>query len=196
VAEGQRLRLFVAATIPRDVLDAAAAVAEELRPLFPGARWTDVANQHVTLKFLGWADAGLLREVCAACARVAARHAPAPLKLGDPGAFPSKRRVRVVWVGLDDPAGLLAAAARDLDGALEPLGFESEARAFTAHLTLARLRTPVRVAGEWPRVVLPERSWTCDALTLFRSHLSPKGARYEALAAFPLGRLDGTVGKQ
>jgi 2'-5' RNA ligase len=67
------------------------------------------------------------------------------------------------------------------------LRFESEARAFTAHLTLARLKTPVRVAGEWPRVVLPERSWTCDALTLFRSHLSPKGARYEALAAFPLG---------
>jgi 2'-5' RNA ligase len=175
----------VAVTIPQDVLTAVAKKMDELRPRWPGARWSDVANQHVTLKFLGWAGAGDVSTIGAACGGVASAHSPARLSLGELGAFPTKKRVRVVWVGLDDPAGLLRSAARDLDAALQPLGFEAEQRAFTPHLTLARLRTPLRMTEEWPAVSFDGHAWMCNEMTLFRSHLSPKGARYEALSAFP-----------
>ena len=48
------------------------------------------------------------------------------------------------------------------------------------------MRAPVRV-GEWP-VIRPDRTpWRCDEIVLWRSHLSPKGARYEALRSFRLG---------
>lgn len=185
--EPARLRLFVAAIVADELLQAVADEIEPLRSRFPGARWTDVANQHVTLKFLGWVDAVKFDAVSAACRSVAAGHSPASLSLGGLDAFPTRGRVRVLWVGLDDPAGLLARCAADLDAALQPLGFEPESRAFTPHLTLARFRAPLRMSGEWRSPSLPSESWTCDALTLFRSHLSPKGARYEALASFPLG---------
>lgn len=183
-----RLRLFVAASVPHELLVSVAHAAEGLKERWPAARWSDVANQHVTLKFLGWADESLLRGVRERCAEVARGHEPALLTLDDLDAFPSRRRVRVVWVGLDDPAGLLAGLAADLDRALEPLGFESESRAYTPHLTLARLRDPVRDTGEWPTLDVPRTPWTCGEIVLFRSHLSPRGARYEPLESFALGR--------
>ena len=183
----ERLRLFVAISVPRDRLDHVAEVVEPLKPRFPRARWTERANQHVTLKFLGWAGVDLLAPIASACARVASSHSPAELALGELGAFPTRKRVRVLWVGVEDPTGLLPAVAGDLDRALEPLGFEVETRAFTAHLTLARLKTPARPAGGWPDAALERMPWTCDRLTLWRSHLSPKGPRYEALRSCPLG---------
>lgn len=183
---GDRLRLFVAVSVPEDRLRAASGVVEAIKPAFPGARWTDLANQHVTLKFLGWTTADKLGEIEGALGVVAAAHAPAPLLIGALGAFPSTRRVRVVWLGLDDPEGLLARLASDLDGALAPLRFPTEDRAFTAHLTLARFKTPLRMKDEWPDATVGAEPWTVDAIELWRSHLSPKGARYEVIARFPL----------
>jgi 2'-5' RNA ligase len=185
--DAPRLRLFAAVSIPRDRLDHVAEVIGPLEHRFAGARWTDPDNQHVTLKFMGWADTEMLGPIEAAMARVAARHAPAELALGDLGAFPSRKRVRVLWVGLEDPTGLLAGLAGGLEEALQPLGFEAEGRAFTPHLTLARMRTPLRPGGGWPDVQFDRMAWACDEVTLFRSHLSPKGARYEPLVVFPLG---------
>jgi RNA 2',3'-cyclic 3'-phosphodiesterase len=183
----EKLRLFVAVTVPHDCLERAAEAVESLKPSFPGARWTDLDNQHVTLKFLGWTPAGELDAVQSACVRVAAAHAPSELSLGGLGAFPGKRRVRVVWLGLDDPAGLLGALARDLDHALAPLGFPIEERAFTPHLTLARFKQPLRMHDQWPQVDIGTKPWTAGELGLWRSHLSPKGARYEIVGEFPLG---------
>lgn len=184
--ERQRVRLFVAVTVPAALLHAVAELTDDLRPRFPGARWTESANQHVTLKFLGWTNDDDVVAVHEACKAVAQRHAAATLSLGELGAFPSRKRVRVLWVGIEDPSGLLASVAGDLDDVLEPLGFEAEQRAFAAHLTLARLRAPLRMAGDWPAPPLPRSPWSCHELTLFRSHLSPRGARYEALGTFPL----------
>jgi RNA 2',3'-cyclic 3'-phosphodiesterase len=185
--EASRLRLFAAISIPRDRLDHVAEVIDPIRPRLPGARWTDPANQHVTLKFFGWVDSELAESIHSACAAVASLYAPGELALGELGAFPTLKRMRVLWVGLEDPAGLLASLAAGLEAALEPLGFEAERRAFTPHLTLARMKTPLRPTGGFPAPQFDRMVWTCDAFTLYRSHLSPKGARYEALASFPLG---------
>lgn len=182
-----RLRLFVAAPVPRNALIAAAEALEPIKPLFPGARWTDVDHQHVTLKFLGWTDASSLKEVVAACEGAAREHASATVSLGALGAFPTRKRVRVLWLGLDDPEGLLAGLAGDLDDALEPLGVAAEKRAFTPHLTLARFKTPLRMRAEWPDLRVDAPAWSVDSIGLWRSHLSSKGARYEVLDEFSLG---------
>ena len=182
-----RLRLFVAAPVPREALVAAADAVEPIKPLFPGARWVDVANQHVTLKFLGWTDASSLDDVAAACRGAAGAHAPAELRLGALGAFPNKKRLSVLWLGLDDPEGLLAGLAGALDNALAPLGVAAEERAFTPHLTLARFKPPRRMRAAWPYLRVDAPPWTAGSIGLWRSHLSPKGARYEVVAEFPLG---------
>ena len=186
----ERLRLFVAADLPPDLLHALHDSTKSLRskPEVASARWTAPANQHVTLKFLGWVDAGAVDRIAAALATVVSAHEPATITVTGLGAFPSGRRARVLWAGLDDPAGLLAALASHLDRALAPLGFEPETRAFTPHLTLARFKPPASVAGVLSEVPkLPEPSFEVAHLALYRSHLHPKGARYEVLRSLTLG---------
>jgi 2'-5' RNA ligase len=187
VTEGAKLRLFFAVDVPRPHLEWAERAAAPLRERWPEARWTPLENQHVTLKFIGWSSEDALNDICSVGREVAGRHQPSSLHLGGLGSFPSTRRVRVLWVGLDDPAGLLADLAMDLDRALAPLGFEPEDRDFRPHLTLARFKSPQRLEEGLPAVGAQPGDFPVEAIVLYRSHLSPKGPRYESLAHFPLG---------
>ena len=184
-----RLRLFVAVSIPRSHLEAVDAQIVSFKEKVTKARWTSLENQHVTLKFLGSTPEDRLPAVEEACRVVAASHAPAAVSLGAVGAFPSRNRVRVLWVGLDDETSLLTRVAGDLDQAFEPLGYPTESRAFTPHLTLCRFKMPVPLKGGLPGVDSSGLdAFDIDSIELFRSHLSPKGARYEVLREFPLGK--------
>lgn len=175
-----KLRLFTAVRVPRaqlEWLDAAASALESV----PGARWTPLENRHVTLNFLGWLPSERLPDVVAAADRVAARHAAAHVSLGHLGAFPNARRARVLWAGLVDPLGLLAALAGDLADELRSVGYEPEERAYTPHLTLARLKAPRSVDGLLMPLTDPPPPFEIDRVTLYRSRLSPRGARYEVV---------------
>lgn len=183
----ERLRLFVAARIPEDRLQLLDAEMAPLRAKLTNARWAPLENQHLTLKFLGSTPADMLEGVASTCAMVAAGYRPARLVLTELGAFPSKTRVRVLWVGVDDPDDVLARLAGDLERAFEPLGFPSEGRAYTPHLTLARFKLPVPLKSGFPSIDTSGiEPFELTEVTLFRSRLSPKGARYEAMDAFPL----------
>lgn len=184
----ERIRLFVAVSIPRGHLEAIAGATAPVRERFPGGRWPAVENQHVTLKFLGSTPAAVLPDVEDVCTEAAASAAPVEVRLGPVGSFPSATRMRVLWVGLEDEAGMLPRVATALDEGFVPLGFRVEKRGFTPHLTLARFKAPVRVTEPLPEIATPELPpFTIDAIELFRSHLSPKGARYEVLRSFPFG---------
>lgn len=162
-----------------------------VRRQLQGGRWIPVENQHLTLKFLGATPADRLRSVADICARVASARRPSPIALEGAGAFPSRRRVRVLWIGIADPGRLLSALASDLDAGFEPLGYAPETRAFTPHLTLARFDPPARL-GSLPTLdlgVLPP--FEVDGVELYRSRLSPKGARYEMMERFPLAQPGG-----
>ena len=186
--EVENVRLFVAVSIPRSHVDHVQREIAPFRDKATNARWTPPENQHVTLKFLGSTPGDRLAEVERVCGIVAAGHRPASLSFTGTGAFPSRNRVRVLWVGLDDPTSLLPRLAGDLDRGFEPLGFPAESRSFTAHLTLCRFRIPVPLKGGLPEVNTDDlEPFEVGAIQLFRSRLSPKGARYEVLGEYPLG---------
>jgi 2'-5' RNA ligase len=188
MSDVERLRLFVAVSLPSALLDSLAEVVAPLRGKLTNARWTTPENQHLTMKFLGWTPADRLDDIVHVCEMVAAGRQPAAINLTSLGAFPSQRRVRVLWMGIDDPSGVLPALAADLDGAFEPLGFAAEGRAYTPHLTLARFKLPVPLKSGFPELDAPPHDPVrIERMDLFRSHLSPKGARYEVMQSFPLG---------
>jgi len=187
VTEQRPLRLFVAVGVPEHLLESLSGATEEFRRGLPPGRWAPPENQHVTLKFLGSSPAGSLAEIGARVGVVSSAHRAAELRLGRLGTWPSRRRARVLWAGLADEAGLLHSLAAGLDEALGPLGFEPEKREFTPHLTLARWRVPIPLDSPLPELPDEARApFTVGAVELFRSHLSPKGARYEVLRSFSL----------
>ena len=186
--EPRRIRLFVGASVPRDHLESVDDVVAPFKAKAVNARWMELDNQHVTLKFLGATPEDRLGDVAKVCEMVAGGHEPAPLTLSGIGAFPSSTRVRVLWVGLDDRADLLASLASDLDQGFEALGFPTEGRSYTPHLTLCRFKIPVPLKGGLPHVDLSDLpAFEVDELKLYRSHLYPSGARYEVIRRFPLG---------
>ena len=183
--EAKPLRLFVAVDLPEDVHAAVDRSAEPLHERFPGARWVPSANQHVTLKFLGSTWPRLVEWVSGSVEGVAASHAAFETRVTGLGAFPSPRRARVLWTGLDDPDGRLAAIARSLDSALER-EFVPEKRSFTPHLTIARFDPPVILGESLETVTVESRLFSIDHLTVYRSHLRRPAPVYEVLASFEL----------
>jgi RNA 2',3'-cyclic 3'-phosphodiesterase len=181
--EAKPLRLFVAADVPDDVRANVAEAVGPLRERLPGARWTPPANWHVTLKFLGTTWPRLVEWVTRSVEDAAARAAPFRTSVVGLGAFPSARRARVLWAGLDDPGGAFGAVAAALDEALAS-EFEPEKRPFSAHLTVARLKEPAPIPGEVPEVATA--SFDVDRIVLYRSRLQRPAPIYEPLDAFPL----------
>jgi len=188
VSDVEKIRLFVAVSLPEAVLGSLDAALAPLRTQLRNARWVKPENQHLTLKFLGWAPSDRLEEIARVCTMVATGHEATTLTLTELGAFPSKRRVRVLWMGIEDERGSLARIATDLDSGFEALGFPTEGRDYAPHLTVARFKLPVPLKSGFPELAAPSHDpIVIDRLDLYRSHLSPKGARYEAVGSFPLG---------
>jgi 2'-5' RNA ligase len=183
--EAKPLRLFVAFDVPEHALDEVDRAESPLRETYPRARWVPRANRHVTLKFLGSTWPRLVDWVRSSIAGTAAGAGPVPTRLTGLGAFPSARRARVLWAGLDDPDGALAGLAASLDEALAR-EFTPEKRAFTPHLTLARFDPPVPLDALDPSAAHGE-PFVVDRLVLYRSHLRRPAPVYEALEEFPLG---------
>jgi 2'-5' RNA ligase len=107
--------------------------------------------------------------------------------LAGAGAFPSAPRASVVWLGVRDGAAALTRVAEAVEWASVAAGFAPDARAFTPHLTVARVPQRRDVAavlaalGDDP-VGGP---WPVDDLVLVSSDTRPSGAVYSETARVP-----------
>jgi 2'-5' RNA ligase len=183
-------RAFVAANLDPGLRDRVARIQERLKEARADVSWVRPENLHLTLKFLGEVEDAALDAVADAIGSVAAGHAPVPLVLAGLGAFPQPRTARVVWIGVGGGAEGLAELHAELEAGLERLGFQRDARPFTSHLTLGRVRGPGRreqlAAAVTSMAPEPLGEMLLDRIDLMRSELRPEGARYSVLRTFPL----------
>jgi 2'-5' RNA ligase len=176
--------------LPDDVRARLTDAVTELRGVAPDVAWVAPDNLHLTLKFLGAVEEARLSAIGSALAAAAAGQPAFGFRCAGLGAFPSPGRPRVVWAGIEQADAALAALARAVEQSLVPLGFEQEARDFTAHVTLGRIREPRRqpaLPGALAAAARREFGRVrVDHISLMQSQLHPRGARYSALAAFEL----------
>jgi RNA 2',3'-cyclic 3'-phosphodiesterase len=126
-------RLFTAIDLPEEVRETIADIGSDL----PGARRVPPDQLHLTLRFIGEVDEGTFAAVRSSLRAVEATGFS--LALRGVGHFPPGRRPRVLWVGLAECAPLLE-LQKEVERALTGAGIPSEARRFSPHLTLARLK--------------------------------------------------------
>ena len=188
------MRCFVAVDLSEGVRGAVARAEEALRAGATGAdvRWVAATGFHVTIQFLGEVPESRRDDLAAALAAAARDVQPFDLGARGMGSFPNTRRPRVVWVGIEGATEELAALATRVGAAMAGCGFPPEARPFTGHVTIGRVRTGrglgALAAAIQARSAEPFGSWSVRDVVLYRSRLSPRGATYEALARPPLGR--------
>jgi 2'-5' RNA ligase len=183
--EAKALRLFVAVEVPVEARAAVEVAVAPWRERFPRARWAPEENWHVTLKFLGQTWPRLRTWVEERVGEAAAACAPFETRLTALGAFPERGKARVLWAGLDDDAGAMAALVGALDDALAR-EFAPETRAFSPHVTVARSDPPLALPEGFRGSSLAPVSFRVAGVTLFRSHLQRPAPRYEPLARFSL----------
>lgn len=188
------LRSFIAVEIPAELQRAIASHTAALQKALPKPliRWVPPQNVHLTLKFLGDVSPANLERLAEALKVEAAVHEPFPISLGGLGAFPSARRARVIWIGLDAPADL-GALQRGVEAAAARLGYGPEERPFSPHLTIGRVGQSAS-ASDQQRIRAALEATTIgalgtarvDAVHIFKSDLQPSGAVYTRLYSLPM----------
>ena len=131
------MRLFVALNLPKKERDRIYRASKVLREGEFPVRWVDPEQYHVTLKFLGDVREDRMERVQEALDHVATTTAILDLAVEGFGAFPTIRRPRVIWIGIE-PSPALRCLKQDVEWALMGCGFERETRAFHPHLALGR----------------------------------------------------------
>jgi len=184
------LRLFVAVDLSDEAKRALSGLLSRLKGLDSGVRWVAPENLHVTLKFLGNVEEGKVEAIRGALSGALSGFKPFAIRLKGLGAFPSAKRPRVVWMGVEEGNEELSALARAVEVALERLGFPREGREFVAHVTLGRVKS--RASGGLLRFLerpegIPEVRQEVREVVLMRSVLRPEGPEYTPLFKFPLG---------
>lgn len=143
---------------------------------------------HITLKFLGETRLEDIAPITRSLQSGLQDIPPADVQIRGVGGFPSPRRPRVVWAGVE-PELPLQELARICEAACQPLGYPGEARGFQPHITLARIEggPPQELSA-----LVAEHAATSfgplpiAAVELLQSDHGPSGPRYTTLATLRL----------
>jgi 2'-5' RNA ligase len=181
------MRLFTGIDLPEEVVGNLETLQSRLRPA-ARIQWSPPANLHITTKFIGAWPVERLADLTAALSRIVA--SAIPVHIGKLGFFPNPHAPRVLFCGIEAPG--LEALAAETDRAASTIGIPVETRAFSPHLTLARIKDkldlqPLREAI----AALPSAEcgrFQARSFFLYQSLLRPTGSVYTKLAEFPLSK--------
>jgi 2'-5' RNA ligase len=152
------------------------AIAAFERPAITGVRWTEPAQWMVKVRPLGHVAADVVDQLATVLADEL-DGAPAVRCV----AGPMTSRLGGQWLSV--PIGGLADLAAVVFEVSAPIVPVTHPQPFRADLALATGRVPKELGGR-PLAC----SWTARSLVLVADRSSPRGPRFEDVAAFPLGR--------
>jgi len=186
------LRLFLAIDIPNSAREQITAIQNHFKALKLDVTWVKPANIHLTVKFLGNTDPGMIPGIKDSMANIARTTPPFFLHSGGIGVFPSLARPRVLWVGLEDPKNHLDRLKNQVENAMSSLGFPPDNKDSVYHLTLGRIKSPRGKERLRKEVESNTQSafdpFEVSAVKLIKSELTAKGSIYTVLEEFVFNR--------
>lgn len=176
------MRAFIAVKVPQELKSRIEKVQERLDMLDIEVKLVEPENLHYNMKFLGELNEEDVNKVKTIMGRIAPQYKAFELHITGLGAFPQTTYARVVWLGAREGAHHLTALAEAMELALADMGFRREERAFTPHLTLARISGGQHKA-ELVNLLKDESdvdigTMHVNEVTLFKSELTPNGPIY------------------
>lgn len=177
------MRAFIAIEVLEDVKKNIVKFQNELKNsgIFIG-KWTK--DYHFTLKFLGDVSDEKIEEI----KKIKLETKPFELEVKDFGAFPSKKFIRVIWIGSESEQ--LKNLQKEIENKLDPLGFEKDTREFAGHLTLCRVRRFYKKFADNLFEKHKNKSlgkFKANSVKLIESKLSPHGPVYSTVKNYILG---------
>lgn len=191
-----QLRAFIAIDLPQPIQEAIEKQTSRLRQAAGDGlvRWIPPQNIHLTLKFLGNIAASHMDFLKQLLHQSADSHQPFDVQIGGIGSFPNSKLPRVLWAGVHAPADL-ASLQKNIEAGAARLGYEKEARPFSPHLTLGRVRQGIdsrdlqKISAALNGIQIGNiGSARVDAVHLYKSELRPEGSLYTKLFSAPLSK--------
>jgi 2'-5' RNA ligase len=185
-----QLRMFIAVSLSPSVLPSIEKMMRILQANVEGVHWVEPKNLHITLKFLGDVPLNDLPQLIRAVTQSVETTPSFDLAFHGFGVFPSRASPKTIWIGCREGSEELGQIAERINEGLLPLGFPREARRFSAHLTIGRIKRAVQHSPLIP--LLDEQqdrsfgSCSVSEVQIFSSELTRRGSIYDELAAIPL----------
>jgi 2'-5' RNA ligase len=194
------IRAFLAVELYQELRAELALVQQELKQsiepeLKRDARmsWVQPAKIHLTIKFLGDMNEQTVEPLRIALEQAIGSQTVVNLPLERLGGFPRPQSPRVLWVGPSEnwekgtEAKRLVEIQAAIEQASERLGFLREAKSFSPHVTLARIKVGERQVGAaLAKSGVLDRpialgSLAMESIVLMKSELKPTGSVYTKL---------------
>lgn len=165
------MRLFTALRPSDEFRAALADLQERIRTAGVTGRYTDPANLHMTMAFIGeWPE-----EVTQVLPQV--KH-PFPITLSHLGYFPE---AKVLWAGTE-PSEPLDNLVKQVRHNLADAGIPFDPKKYTPHITLVRKPSvPARVILS--EILVPSVTMTVEEVCLFRSDRGKNGMEYTVIGS-------------
>ena len=183
-------RTFIALEMNEHLQQHLAEIIQRMAHTFPSVRWVDPRGIHLTLSFLGELNDEQLALAIQAAEGAAKQVKPFTYCLASLGIFGSPRQPRVIWLGIEEPSGVLLQLHHLLNTALEQRGFTIDMRPFSPHLTLARVKAPLTQLEQQrlrdllvakQQGIVSHQSYHVRHIIVMKSELQRTGARYTLL---------------
>ncbi len=164
-------------------------IYRKLRQSGANIKFVELHNLHVTLRFLGDTEDILLPELIDIMKQSIETVDPFTLILQGIGVFPNTNYIKVLWIGLQQ-AEPLEEIASAIETYLPKLGFKTEKRSFSPHLTIGRVRS-ARNKENLLNLLKAHRqnefgTQPVETIKLMKSDLTPKGPVYSTLSEIAL----------
>lgn len=177
---------------PQDWHDHIKRAQVDLSSIYPNTsiKWTSPLQWHVTLAFLGEIKNAEVKTLCNALTEIPLPKKPFNLHLNDWGAFPTKNKPRVLWLGLGGDIDLLNDLQQSITVTTKSWNHSDSHPTWTPHLTLGRVRsvssqTRSKTSDIHKQIVPAEvAKWSMNAFHLFSSDLLPEGPVYEKIKTY------------
>lgn len=141
-------------------------------------------NVHITLKFLGETDEALIDKIEEIMKSAVEGINHFDIKFKGSGVFPNQNYIKVIWIGIEN-IEQISKIAKKIDEQTSMIGFEKEKRGFSAHLTIARVKSArnkdnlLQIIEKYKDIEFGISN--VNSITLKKSELTPKGPIYTTL---------------
>ncbi len=182
------VRAFLCIDIDDDMLlSRVSQIQQKLDQQAAKMKIVEINNIHFTLRFFGDTSIEKINQIREHLEKIEIE--PFEIIIGGVGAFPNKKRPRVVWIGVTHHGEQVRDLKQDIDSLLQSIGYQPERRKYTPHATIARIRQvndTGRIASNLEGLVdEPIGTMTVSGFKMMKSTLTPSGPIYDILWNIP-----------